>query len=140
MNNEREMKPNSTASLMAECKHTLSDNQHFIETPIGLRKLSDNTMEKNVSTFRDERGNMRRLINVERGLRYMKEVMSSLMYKQDRLTTENTALKLRVGECEKISAINQELKEEIQEIRKQNDILKTTCLNYESSLIKELAG
>ncbi|MPC80463.1 hypothetical protein E2C01_075043 [Portunus trituberculatus] len=47
---------------------------------------------------------------------------------------ENTALKLRVAECEKISAINQELKEEIQEIRKQNDVLKTTCQNYESFL------
>ncbi|MPC71592.1 hypothetical protein E2C01_065874 [Portunus trituberculatus] len=64
----------------------------------------------------------------------MKEVMSSLLDKQDRLITENTALKLKVAECEKVSAINQELKEEILEIRKQNDILKTTCLNYESSL------
>ncbi|MPC73981.1 hypothetical protein E2C01_068325 [Portunus trituberculatus] len=31
----------------------------------------------------------------------MKEVMSSLMDKQDRLQTENTTLKLRVAECEK---------------------------------------
>ncbi|MPC95095.1 hypothetical protein E2C01_090291 [Portunus trituberculatus] len=31
----------------------------------------------------------------------MKEVMSSLMDKQDRLQAENTALKLRVAECEK---------------------------------------
>ncbi|MPC99360.1 hypothetical protein E2C01_094769 [Portunus trituberculatus] len=64
----------------------------------------------------------------------MKEVMSSLMDQQDRLGVENTALKLRVAECEKIRAINLELKEEIQEIRKQNDILKTTCQNNESSL------
>ncbi|MPC75983.1 hypothetical protein E2C01_070384 [Portunus trituberculatus] len=47
---------------------------------------------------------------------------------------ENTDLKLRVAECEKVSAINQELKEEIQEIKKQNDVLKTMCQNYESSL------
>ncbi|MPC70408.1 hypothetical protein E2C01_064657 [Portunus trituberculatus] len=77
---------------------------------------------------------MRRLINVERELRHMKEVMSSLMDKQDRLITENTTLKLRVAECEKVSAINQELKEEIQEIKKQNDVLKATCQKYESSL------
>ncbi|MPC90014.1 hypothetical protein E2C01_084981 [Portunus trituberculatus] len=64
----------------------------------------------------------------------MKVVMSSLMDKQDRLQTENTTLKLRVAECEKVSRINQELKEEILEIRKQNDTLKTTCQNYESSL------
>ncbi|MPC89464.1 hypothetical protein E2C01_084414 [Portunus trituberculatus] len=64
----------------------------------------------------------------------MKEVMSSLMDKQGRLIKGKTALKLRVTECEKVSAINQELKEEIQEIRKQNEVLKTTYQNYESSL------
>ncbi|MPC64463.1 hypothetical protein E2C01_058580 [Portunus trituberculatus] len=64
----------------------------------------------------------------------MKEVMSSLMDKQDRLTTENTELKLRLVECEKVSAINQGLKEEIQEIKKQNDVLKATCQDYENSL------
>ncbi|MPC15974.1 hypothetical protein E2C01_008780 [Portunus trituberculatus] len=77
---------------------------------------------------------MRRLINVERELRYVKEVISSLMDKQDQLLMENTALKLRVAECEKVSAINQKLKEEILEIKKQNGVLKTTCQNYESSL------
>ncbi|MPD05079.1 hypothetical protein E2C01_100804 [Portunus trituberculatus] len=51
-----------------------------------------------------------------------------------RLIMENTALKLRVAECEKVIAINQELKEEIQEIKKQNEVLKATCQNYESSL------
>ncbi|MPC38849.1 hypothetical protein E2C01_032365 [Portunus trituberculatus] len=34
------------------------------------------------------------------------------MYKQNRLTTENTKLKLRLVECE-VSAINQGLKEKI---------------------------
>ncbi|MPC08237.1 hypothetical protein E2C01_000815 [Portunus trituberculatus] len=64
----------------------------------------------------------------------MKEVMSSLMNKQDRLITENTELKLRLVECEEVSTINQGLKEEIQEIKKQNDVLKATCQDYESSL------
>ncbi|MPC22379.1 hypothetical protein E2C01_015393 [Portunus trituberculatus] len=35
----------------------------------------------------------------------MKVVMSSLMDKQDRLLTENTALKLRVAECEKFQQV-----------------------------------
>ncbi|MPC55762.1 hypothetical protein E2C01_049706 [Portunus trituberculatus] len=74
-------------------------------------------MNKDFSGFRNERGTMRRLINIERELRYMKEVMSSLMDKQDRLRTKNTELKLRLVECEKVSAINQGLKE-IQEIKK----------------------
>ncbi|MPC40354.1 hypothetical protein E2C01_033910 [Portunus trituberculatus] len=95
--------------------------------------MSEDTMDKDFSGFMDEQGKMRRLIIVERELRYMKEVMSSLMDKQDRLITENTPLKLRVAKCEKVSAIDLELKEGIQEIKKQNDV-KTTCQNYESSL------
>ncbi|MPC36944.1 hypothetical protein E2C01_030415 [Portunus trituberculatus] len=64
----------------------------------------------------------------------MKEVMSSLMDKQDRLTTEIEELKLRLVECEKVSAINQGLTGKIQEIKKQNDVLKATCQEYENSL------
>ncbi|MPC52695.1 hypothetical protein E2C01_046571 [Portunus trituberculatus] len=58
--------------------------------------------------------------------------MSSLMDKEDRLTMENKELKLRLVECE-INAINQGLKE-IQEIKKQNDILNATCQDYKGSL------
>lgn len=128
------MEPSSAARRTTEPKHTASGNQRIIETPIGLRKLTDDSMDKDFAGFRDERSNMRRLVYVERELRNMKEVITSLMDKQDRLLAENTALKPRVTECEKVSEINQELKEEIVEIRKQNDVLKTTCQNYESSL------
>ncbi|MPC53323.1 hypothetical protein E2C01_047212 [Portunus trituberculatus] len=96
-------------------------------------RLTKDNMDKVFSEFRDERGNMRRLINVEREIRYLKEVKSSLMDKQDRLKTENTELRLRLVECEKFSVINQGLKE-IQEIKKQNDILKAICHNYKDSL------
>ncbi|MPC75365.1 hypothetical protein E2C01_069751 [Portunus trituberculatus] len=119
---------------MVESKQTPScETQQYIETPVGLRKLTDDIMDKDFSGFRDERGNMRRSINIERELRYMKEVISNLMDKQDRLIMENTELKLRLAKCE-VSAINQGLKEEIQEIKKQNDILKATCQDYKSSL------
>ncbi|MPC66961.1 hypothetical protein E2C01_061120 [Portunus trituberculatus] len=109
------------------------ENQRYIETPVGLRKQTEDIMDKDFSGFSEERGSMRRLINVERELRYMKEVMLSLMDKQDRLTMENFELRLRLVECE-ISAISQGLKEEIQEIKKQNDILKVTCQDYKNSL------
>ncbi|MPC98786.1 hypothetical protein E2C01_094168 [Portunus trituberculatus] len=129
------MEESSAARRMTESKHTPScENQWCTETPIGLRKLTNSIMDKNFSGFRDERGSMRRLINVKRELKYMKEVMSSLMDKQDRLTTEKTELKLRLVECMKVSVINQGLKEEIQEIKKQNDALKATCQDYENSL------
>ncbi|MPC27933.1 hypothetical protein E2C01_021122 [Portunus trituberculatus] len=56
------------------------------------------------------------------------------MAKQDQLITENTELKLRLVKCKMVSAINQGLKEEIQELNKQNDVLKATCHGYESFL------
>ncbi|MPD06805.1 hypothetical protein E2C01_102633 [Portunus trituberculatus] len=62
---------------MTESKHMPSnENQQYIETPVGLRKLIEDIMDKDISGFRGERGNMRRLINVERELRYIKEVMT----------------------------------------------------------------
>ncbi|MPC47289.1 hypothetical protein E2C01_041031 [Portunus trituberculatus] len=42
------------------------ENQGYIETPVGLRKLAEDIMDKDFSGFRDERSSMRRLINVER--------------------------------------------------------------------------
>ncbi|MPD04403.1 hypothetical protein E2C01_100089 [Portunus trituberculatus] len=61
--------------------------------------------------------------------------MSSLMDKQNRLITENTELKLRLEECEKVKEINLEMKEGMQEIKKQNGILKA-CHDYEDSLTR----
>ncbi|MPC64213.1 hypothetical protein E2C01_058324 [Portunus trituberculatus] len=60
--------------------------------------------------------------------------MLSLMNKQDRLTMENTELRLRLHEYERVNVINHGLKEKIQEIRKRNDILKVTRQDYENSL------
>ncbi|MPC30592.1 hypothetical protein E2C01_023859 [Portunus trituberculatus] len=120
------MELSSSARRMTESKHMPScENQRYIETPVGLKKLTEDIMDKDFSGFRNERGRMRRLINIEREFRYIKEVMLSLMDKQDRLTTENIKLKLRLVECDKVSVINQGLEEEIQEIKKQNDVQAT---------------
>ncbi|MPC98911.1 hypothetical protein E2C01_094297 [Portunus trituberculatus] len=51
------MERSSAARRKAESKHTPSENQRFIETPIDLRKLTDDTMEKDFSGFKEERGN-----------------------------------------------------------------------------------
>ncbi|MPC10358.1 hypothetical protein E2C01_002992 [Portunus trituberculatus] len=52
---------------MTESKHTPScENQRYTETPVGLRKLTEDIMDKDFSGFRDERDSMRRLINAER--------------------------------------------------------------------------
>ncbi|MPC17011.1 hypothetical protein E2C01_009855 [Portunus trituberculatus] len=54
---------------------------------------------------------------MEREIRYMKEVMSSMMEKQDKFIKENTELKVRLVECEKI----REIYYEMEKIKKQND-------------------
>ncbi|MPC18226.1 Integrin alpha-PS3 [Portunus trituberculatus] len=73
---ERAMEQSSAARRMTESKHAPScENQRYIETPVGLRKLTEDIMDKNFSGFRDKRGSVRRLISVERELRYMKEVV-----------------------------------------------------------------
>ncbi|MPC46434.1 hypothetical protein E2C01_040154 [Portunus trituberculatus] len=70
------MEMSSGVRHMTESKHMPSDeNQWYIEIPVGLRKVTEDAMDKNFSGFKDERGNMRRLINVERELRYVKEVV-----------------------------------------------------------------
>ncbi|MPC91875.1 hypothetical protein E2C01_086937 [Portunus trituberculatus] len=62
---------------MTESKHTpSSENQRYVETPVGLRKLTEDIMDKDFSGFREVKDSMRRLVNVERELRHMKEVMT----------------------------------------------------------------
>lgn len=81
---EGEIEQSSGARRMSKPKQTSPcENVRYIETPVGLRKLTEGIMDKDFSGFGDERGSTRRLINVER---YTKEVMSSLMDKQDRQT------------------------------------------------------
>ncbi|MPC57444.1 hypothetical protein E2C01_051424 [Portunus trituberculatus] len=59
------MEQSSGARRMAQSKYTPSiENQWYIETPVGLRKLTDDIMDKDFSRFRDEGGNMRMLTNV----------------------------------------------------------------------------
>ncbi|MPC93895.1 hypothetical protein E2C01_089040 [Portunus trituberculatus] len=45
----------------------------------------------------------------------MKEVMSSLMDKQDRLITENTELRLSLVDCEKISGLKEKVQDGIED-------------------------
>ncbi|MPC15240.1 hypothetical protein E2C01_008025 [Portunus trituberculatus] len=70
------MEQSSAARHTTESKHTpLCENQRYIETPVGLRKLTEGNIDKDLSGFRDKRGSMRRLVNVAKELKYMKEVM-----------------------------------------------------------------
>ncbi|MPD01331.1 hypothetical protein E2C01_096851 [Portunus trituberculatus] len=47
----------------------------------------------------------------------MKEMISNILEKQDKLAKENAELKERIGECEKVREVNQVVKEEMEELK-----------------------
>lgn len=51
---------------------------HFIETPVDLRQLVEASEERNFSGFREEKGNMRRIISVDKKIRCMREQISGI--------------------------------------------------------------
>ncbi|MPC15522.1 hypothetical protein E2C01_008316 [Portunus trituberculatus] len=71
---------------------------------------------------------------MEREMRCMKELISNILEKQDKLTKESIDLKERTEECEKVREVNQVMKEEMEELKRQNGILMATCGEYEETL------
>ncbi len=102
---------------------------HFIENPVGLRQLMEAIGERDFSGFREEKGNMRRIISVEKEIRCMRELISGILEKQDKLIMENKELKKKYSKCESALKINNEMKEAMEELKKENEILK--CNEYE---------
>ncbi|MPC18006.1 hypothetical protein E2C01_010877 [Portunus trituberculatus] len=93
---EREAELGGVAKRTGPKQTPCFEIQRFIETPFGLKRLNDDNTDEDLSGFREERGNMKRLINMEREMRHMEEVMSSMVEKQDKLIKENTELKDRL--------------------------------------------
>ena len=102
---------------------------HLLETPIRLRRLagSNNT---DFSGFENEkRGTMRRIVNVEREIRFMKELLEGLMMKYEQ--TSNKERKSMFCEYEHIIETNKEMQKELMSIKEENEVLKfDKCVNY----------
>ena len=57
---------------------------HVLETPLGLEKIAGPNVTGDFSGFENgTRGTMRRLVNMEREMRCMKEVLEGIMGKCD---------------------------------------------------------
>ena len=104
-----------------------------IETPIGLRRLGEDK-DRDFSGFREERGNMRRIMSLEKEMRCMRKLMSSILEKQEVLQKENNDLKDKISKCEQVREVNQEMKEAVDELRRENDGLKKKCDEYKETL------
>ena len=66
------------------CGHT--HRGYALETPLGLKRVTGTNVTGDFSGFENEsRGTMRRLVNMEREMRFMKEVLEGIMGKCDAL-------------------------------------------------------
>ena len=66
----------------------------MLETPLGLKRIGSTNVMGDFSGFENEsRGTMRRLLNVEREMRFMKEILEYIMGKCDALERKNKEMK-----------------------------------------------
>ena len=108
-------------------------NKRLIETPVGLRKILDMGSEgSDFSGFKEEKTNMRRIVNVEKEVRCMKELLASILDKQEKLFEENQELKCKCEVIESVLTANREMKDQLEEIKRENNVLLEKCKSYET--------
>ena len=93
-----------------------NNKQQLIETPAGLRRLSEFS-DGEFSGFKEERGTVRRLVAAEREIRCMKELIVAVMDRQDKVEQEN-----------------KDMKKAMEQIKKENEILKTQCEGFKMTI------
>ena len=90
----------------------------MLETPRGLERIAG-TNVTDFSGFENEsRGTMRRLVNMEREIRFMKEVLEGIMGKCNILYRENKEMKSKFQEYKHILQVNKEIKKELGSMKK----------------------
>ena len=67
-------------------------------------------------------------------MRCVRELVSTILESQEKLTQENENLKVRMTSYEKVSEINVMMKEEVEELKRENVALKKSCKKYEEAL------
>ena len=90
-----------------------------VETPVGLRKITSELWSEgsDFSGFREDKSNMRRIITVEKEVRCMRELIASILEKQDQLLEENKELKCKCDRFESVLVANREMKVSLEVIK-----------------------
>ena len=104
-----------------------------IETPIGLRRLTERGGDRDISGFAPERTSLRRIFEVKE-LRSMKELIAEVWEKQDLLQSEYLVLKQDLMDSRKDVS---DLKKEIKNLKTENESLKKT-VNTQEGKIKDV--
>ncbi|MPC77896.1 hypothetical protein E2C01_072365 [Portunus trituberculatus] len=106
----------------------------IIKTPLGMRQLGEWSGEREFSGFKEEKVTMRRIIIMDRELKAGKEMVAAMFEKQDQLIAENLELRERCLNLESTVKVNHEMKNTLEEIKRENSALKGKCTNYEAAL------
>ncbi|MES1923426.1 hypothetical protein MHBO_004996 [Bonamia ostreae] len=88
--------------------------------------LSDWSGRREFSGFREEQSSPRKLATVERELRVTKELISRIMEKEDELIKDSIELKI-YKEYQSAQKENNEIKHSVEELKKENETLKSKC-------------
>ena len=126
------METEATGSLSVNKRTPFVSRRRSMETPVGLRRIGDSEEVGEFSGFKEERGSMRRIVNLEKELRAVKETIANILENQNVLIEENCELK---SECEKYgNAIkeNSKMKQCLKEIKEENEELKKRCAKESS--------
>ena len=115
--------PEVAPNLGARSKQTYNDDQQ-LETPIGLRNILARSGDRSFSGFAPERNNMRKIIELERDMRALKDLVSDIFMQQEQLMKENEVLQKE----------NKERRCEAKNLRKERSDLKAECENMKATV------
>ena len=106
--------------------------EYVLQTPLGLKRIVGTNMTGDFSRFENEsRGTMKRLVSMEREMKFMKEVLEGIIGKCDILERENKEMKSRFQEYKHILEVNNEMKKELRSMKEENEVLKEKYGRYE---------
>ena len=97
-NESQSLNPNESARI-----RDVNIARQDLETPLGMRRLTDSSGGRSFSGFMQERGNVRRIVEMEREIRALKELVSNVFQKYNELHLESINLRKLNNETKKRS-------------------------------------
>ena len=112
----------------------MSGRENVLETPRGFNRITEMEGRLDFSGFKEEKNSTRRIIDVEREVRIVKETLNSLLVKYDKLSEECEDLRKRDEHYQEVIKVNGEVMETVEELKNENEALKYQCKLYEEEL------
>ena len=78
-------------------------------------------------------------MSAEREIRFIKDLLESLMMKHEQIEKENKETKDKFQEYKSIIKTNKEVQKELISVKEENEVLKEKCVSYKAQL-EDLKG